>query len=97
MSRFTIGVRLECFVLPFRKALAQAAKLGVKGVQFDAVGELSPPQLSESGRRELRALLRTYNVELTALGCPLRRELNNHASSMCARCCRWPTILGRDW
>jgi sugar phosphate isomerase/epimerase len=56
--------------------LQEAARLGVGGVQLDAVGELAPQKLSQTGRRELRHLLRSYNLELTALGCPLRRGLD---------------------
>jgi sugar phosphate isomerase/epimerase len=62
--------------LPFRKALLEAQRLGVAGVQFDAVGDLSPAQLSQTGRRELRNILRSHNLELTAVGCPLRRGLD---------------------
>ena len=45
-------------------------------MQVDATGDLSPDVLSESGRRAFVALLRTLNLELTALGCPLRRGLD---------------------
>jgi sugar phosphate isomerase/epimerase len=47
--------------------------MGVAGVQVDAVGDLSPNSLSQTGRREFRHLLRAHNLELTALACPLRR------------------------
>lgn len=77
MNRLKIGVRLESFGLPLRRALAEAARLGVAGVQVDAAGDLSPTHLSETGRRELRHLLRGYNLELIALGCPLRRGLDD--------------------
>lgn len=76
MNRIKIGVRLESLEAPFRRALAVAAELGVSGVQFDPVGDLAPGALTETGRRQVRHLLRTYNVELTALGCPLRRGLD---------------------
>jgi len=76
MNRIKIGVCLESLNLPFRQALAEAAKMGVPGVQLDAVGALSPQQLSQTGRRELRHMLRSHNVELTALGCPLHRGLD---------------------
>jgi sugar phosphate isomerase/epimerase len=76
MARVRIGVRLESLELPLRRALAEAARLGVAGVQIDAVGDLSPAALSQTGRRELRHLLRSQNVELTAVGCPLRRGLD---------------------
>jgi sugar phosphate isomerase/epimerase len=71
-----IGVRLESLGLPLRRALAEASRLGVGGVQVDAVGDLAPNNLSQTGRREFRHLLRGYNLELTALGCPLRRGLD---------------------
>ena len=47
------------------------------GVQVDAAGDLSPMRLSETGRREFRHLLRGHNLELLALGCPLRRGLDD--------------------
>lgn len=75
-----IGLRLECLELPFRRALAEAERLGVGGVQFDAVGELSPETLSQTGRRQIRHLLRTHNLEMTALGCPLRHGLDEAAN-----------------
>src|SRR5438445_7747519 len=76
MSRLEIGVRLESLGLPLRRALAEAARLGVPGVQVDAAGDLSPRSLSLTGRREFRHLLRGHNLELSALGCPLRRGLD---------------------
>jgi sugar phosphate isomerase/epimerase len=76
MRHFSIGVRLESLALPLRPALAAASRMGVAGVQIDAVGELAPGVLSQTGRREFRNLLRSYSLELTALGCPLRRGLD---------------------
>lgn len=72
-----IGIRLESLGLSLRRALAEAARIGVTGVQADALGDLAPDNLSQTGRRELRNLLRAHNVELTALGCPLRHGLDN--------------------
>lgn len=76
MNRIQLGVRLESFGLPLRRALAEAARLGVAGVQADAAGDLAPKALSQTGRREFRRLLRTHNLELTAVGCPLRYGLD---------------------
>jgi L-ribulose-5-phosphate 3-epimerase len=76
MSHLKVGIRLESLGLPVRRGLVEAARLGVAGVQVDAVGDLAPNALSETGRREFRHLLRTHNLELTALGCPLRRGLD---------------------
>lgn len=77
MNRLKIGIRLESLGLPLRRGLAEASRLGVVGVQVDAVGELAPNTLSATGRREFRHLLRAHNLELTALGCPLRRGLDS--------------------
>jgi L-ribulose-5-phosphate 3-epimerase len=76
MSPLKIGIRLESLGLPLRRALVEASRLGVGGVQVDAAGDLAPNNLSETGRREFRHLLRGHNLELTALGCPLRRGLD---------------------
>jgi sugar phosphate isomerase/epimerase len=76
MNRVKIGVCLESLGLPLRRALQEAERLGVLGVQVDAVGDLSAAALSQTGRREFRHLLRAHNLELTALGCPLRRGLD---------------------
>jgi sugar phosphate isomerase/epimerase len=76
MNRLKFGIRLESLGLPIRRGLVEAARLGVTGVQVDVTGDLSPRNLSQTGRREFRHLLRSHNLELTALGCPLRRGLD---------------------
>jgi sugar phosphate isomerase/epimerase len=75
MKRLSTGIRLEHLGLPLRRALQEAERLGVAGVQVDAVGDLAPGTLSQTGRREFRNLLRSHNLELAALGCPLRHGL----------------------
>jgi sugar phosphate isomerase/epimerase len=70
-----LGIRLESLELPFRKALDEAHRAGAAGVQFDAVGNLSPDALSQTGRREIRHLIQSRDLALCALGCPLRRGL----------------------
>ncbi|HVK13606.1 MAG TPA: sugar phosphate isomerase/epimerase family protein [Gemmataceae bacterium] len=72
-----LGVVLESMGLTFRTGLPQAARLGVGGVQVDAVGDLAPDRLSDTGRRELRNLLKTFDQSVTALNLPLRRGLDN--------------------
>lgn len=76
MSRLKIGVRLESLNLPLRRALTEAGRMGASGVQIDAAGDLSPGRLTQTGRRELKHLLRAHNLELAAVGCPLRRGLD---------------------
>ncbi len=77
MSRLKIGICLESLGLPLRRALTEAVRMGVTGVQVDAAGDLSPNKLSQTGRREFRHLLSSHDLELTALGCPLRRGLDS--------------------
>ncbi len=77
MKTLQVGIRLESLGLSFRDALTAVARLGVHGVQFDAVGELAPQRLSQTGVRELRNLLRSHDLELTALGCPMRHGLDS--------------------
>lgn len=71
-----MGVCLESLGLPIRQALQRTATMGVRGVQFDAVGDLSPQRLTDTGRRELRTLLRSFDLEMTALNCPLRHGID---------------------
>jgi sugar phosphate isomerase/epimerase len=77
MNALRLGIRLESLGLPLRRALSEASRLGVAGVRVDTAGDLSPNRLSQSGRREFLHLVRSHNLELTALGCPLRRGLGN--------------------
>jgi sugar phosphate isomerase/epimerase len=76
MNRLRLAISVESLGMSLRQALGEAMRLGVAGVQIDAAGNLSPRNLSQSGRRELRHLLRSHNLELSALGCPLRRGLD---------------------
>lgn len=71
-----IGIVAESTSLPLRSAIAEAAKLGVAGIQVDAAGELAANRLGESGRREFKNLLRSFNQELAALALPLRHGLD---------------------
>ncbi len=72
MARIKIGVRLESFGLPLRKALQESARLELNGIKIDAVRDLDPKNLSQSGRREFRNILRTHELALAAVNCPLR-------------------------
>jgi sugar phosphate isomerase/epimerase len=76
MKRLKLGVQLESLGLPFRQGLTVAERLGVAGVQLDAVNDLSPKKLTQTGRREFLHLLRAHNLELAAFNCPLRHGLD---------------------
>ena len=73
MGKIKIGVSGRSLALPLRPALEEARRLGVGGIELPTVGELAPDNLSQTGRRELRHLLKSHGLELTALNCPLRR------------------------
>jgi L-ribulose-5-phosphate 3-epimerase len=73
LAHLKIGVSLPSMGLPLRRALDEVRRLGVSGVEVEAAGDLAPNNLSESGRRELRHLLKSHGLELSALNCPLRR------------------------
>lgn len=59
-----------------RDQLQEAAKLGAKGVVLEAVGDLAPDRLSETGRREVRRLLRSTELTLIGVGLPTRRPFD---------------------
>ena len=50
--------------------------MGAKGVVLDATGDLAPERLSETGRRELRHLLRSVELGVIALSLPTRRPFD---------------------
>jgi sugar phosphate isomerase/epimerase len=75
MIRNPLGLRLDPGQ-PIRAQIHEAARLGTRGVVLDAVGDLAPHRLGETGRRELRHLLRTVELSLIALSLPTRRPFD---------------------
>jgi len=75
MIRHPLGLRLDPN-RPVRDQIYEAARLGARGVVLDAIGDLAPQRLSETGRRELRHLLRTVELSLVALSLPTRRPFD---------------------
>ena len=76
MNRVRLGISQEALGLSVREALATVAKVGIPGIQLDAVRELNPTTLGDTARRELRVLIRNANLEATALNCPIRCGLD---------------------
>jgi sugar phosphate isomerase/epimerase len=76
MKPLRIGIVVESTGLPLRRAVAEAAKMTSEGVQVDAAGDLHPDRITDTGRREFRTLLRSYNQDLAALHVPLRHGLD---------------------
>jgi sugar phosphate isomerase/epimerase len=60
-----------------RDQIQESARLGAKGVVLDGTGDLSPDRLSETGRRDLKHLLRSTELTLVALNLPTRRSFDN--------------------
>ncbi len=75
MIRHALGLRLDSG-RPVRDQIHEAARMGARGVVLEAIGDLAPPRLSETGRRELRHLLRTMELSLVALSLPTRRSFD---------------------
>jgi len=68
MGRLRIGVMLESLRLPPRDAILKASEIGLEGIQFFATGgELSPQNLSRSGRKDLLKLLEDNRLEVSAV------------------------------
>jgi sugar phosphate isomerase/epimerase len=76
MKAMRLGLVIESTGLPLRQAIDEAARLGVSGIQVDAVDALAPDTLSATGRRDFGQLLRSLGLELSALHVPLRRGLD---------------------
>ena len=66
-----IGVSLDSLGLSFRSGLEEIQRLSVAGVQVDAVGDLAPRALSQTGRREFTNLLRSHNLGAGGTGLSL--------------------------
>ena len=63
-----IGVGVDDFRLPVKEGLERAARLGFNAVELAAaVGEVSPANLSESGRRHLARLCGNLGLATAAL------------------------------
>jgi len=68
MFSFPIGVILDSFRLPVRDALAEAAKLGVQGIQvYVTKGELSPENMTAEKCSEFLDMVRSYGLAISAL------------------------------
>lgn len=75
MIRHPLGLRLDPN-RPVREQLYEAARLGARGVVVDATGDLAPQRLSETGRRDLRHVLKTVELSLVGLSLPTRRPFD---------------------
>ncbi|QEH32636.1 Xylose isomerase-like TIM barrel [Aquisphaera giovannonii] len=75
MIRHPLGLRLNPD-RSIRDQIQEAARLGARGVVLDAIGDLAPQRLGETGRRELGYLFRTLELSLVAVSLPTRRAFD---------------------
>jgi sugar phosphate isomerase/epimerase len=75
MIRSPLGIRLNP-ARSVRDQIPEAARLGARGVVIDAIGDVSPDRLSETGRREIRHILRSTELSLIGLSLPTRRPFD---------------------
>ena len=69
MIKQKTGVVLESLRLRIKDGIKTASTLGFKGVQIDATQrDITPENLSHTGRRELRRVIDLNRLELCALG-----------------------------
>ncbi len=69
MIRQKTGVVLESFRLGIKGSIKTASALGFKGVQIDATqGDITPENLSQTGRRDLNRIISSNKLCLCALG-----------------------------
>jgi L-ribulose-5-phosphate 3-epimerase len=73
VPHWKIALDLEALRVPFRRALATAADLGVRAVELCARGELTPGALSRTGLRHMRKLLDDHSLRVVAVRCLLPR------------------------
>jgi sugar phosphate isomerase/epimerase len=73
VTALRIAAQTRAFAQPFKKALHTVAAIGCDGVQFDARNEVRPPELSETGLRQLLKMLDDLNLRVGSLIFPTRR------------------------
>jgi sugar phosphate isomerase/epimerase len=75
MIRHPLGLRLDP-ESSVRDQIHAAAHLGARGVVVEAIGDIAPHRLGETGRREVRHILRTVEMTLVGLALPTRRPFD---------------------
>ncbi len=79
MRNWKISLDLRGLSLGFRQAVELAARAGLDAVEIEAEGPFRPEELSGTGVREIRNLLSTRNLRLSAVGFRSRRGLADPA------------------
>ena len=77
MQAVKIAARTTSFRQPLRKALHTTASVGCVGVEIDALAELKPRELSDTGARQLRKMLDDLDLRVAAVVFPNRRGFSD--------------------
>ena len=75
MIRHPLALRLDPD-RSVRDQIHESARLGAEGVVVEAIGDIAPHRLGDTGRRELRHILRSVEMSLVALALPTRRPFD---------------------
>lgn len=67
MLEIKVAVRLASLRLPFKKSLLAAAELGAGAVEIDALNELKPREMSQTGIRQIRKQLEDLQLKVSAV------------------------------
>ncbi len=76
MPALKIGIQLAGLRLPFRKAVATAARLGATAIEIDARLDIRPAELTQTATRQIRKLLDDFGLKVSAVSFPTRRGYN---------------------
>lgn len=77
MIRLRLAVATRALLLPLKLSLQRAAELEMSGVQLDARNEITPGELSETGRRQLMHLIKELGLTVASVDFPTRRPLQD--------------------
>ncbi len=77
MAELKIALRLDCLGLPLRKALDEAARMGVSAVELDARNSIRAAELTDTGVRQLKKMLSDANLKVAALRFQTHRGYDN--------------------
>ncbi len=78
MIRSPLGLRINASPdRSPRDQIQEAARLGAKGVVLEATGDFATDRLTETGRLDLRHMLRNTELTLIALHLPTRRPFDS--------------------
>lgn len=102
MGRLKIGVVVDGRRIGFREGIEKASEMRLAGVQLYCThGELHPDNLGASGRRDLRRLLGSKGLALSALCADFGKsfknpDVNNELVPLTVKCLELARELGTD-